>query len=200
MVEFDLRKQSVNQFGFTANTPELIKKYKRLWYEKNRKRIKELYPLRTKECVICGASFRLKDRGSRAKTCGEECSKKNQHNWLKAHGWGKTIDYRLLVIFTLGAKCKQCGFNDIRALQLDHINGEGYKDSRKYGSYSYAYYKDVWKRIQHGSKNFQVLCANCNWIKRARKQEKNQWRSTNRKTFQRLLKQTRGLEQWVICK
>lgn len=31
----------------------------------------------------------------------------------------------------LGNKCCKCGFVDERALQLDHINGDGFKDRKK---------------------------------------------------------------------
>lgn len=57
-----------------------------------------------------------------------------------------------------GAYCKRCGFSDIRALQVDHINGCGTKN-RKIGFY-------LLKEIKDSPHKFQILCANCNWIKR----------------------------------
>lgn len=30
----------------------------------------------------------------------------------------------------------------------------------------YLYFKQVLKDIQNGSENYQLLCANCNWLKR----------------------------------
>lgn len=61
----------------------------------------------------------------------------------------------------LGAKCNHCGFNDIRALQIDHINDDGYKD-RKKGIVGY----ELLSKILNNIDNYQILCANCNWIKR----------------------------------
>jgi hypothetical protein len=58
-------------------------------------------------------------------------------------------------------KCVQCGFSDIRALQIDHINGGGGKHFRESVS-SARYYKEMLVYPE----NYQILCANCNWIKR----------------------------------
>jgi hypothetical protein len=57
--------------------------------------------------------------------------------------------------------CIQCGFDDIRAIQIDHINGGGLKDFKNSTS-STEYYKNM---LIHPEK-YQLLCANCNWIKR----------------------------------
>lgn len=65
----------------------------------------------------------------------------------------------------LGSKCVMCGFSDRRALQIDHINGGGSKERKiKYGRSAFDY---ILKEILGGSKKYQILCANCNWIKRA---------------------------------
>lgn len=69
--------------------------------------------------------------------------------------------YRLLVLGLLGCKCKICGFSDYRALQIDHVDGGGCKEKRV-GNKNKYYYNELLK----GSKKYQLLCANCNWIKR----------------------------------
>lgn len=67
-----------------------------------------------------------------------------------------------------GKRCVICGFSDIRALQFDHINGDGYKERRKCAiTYYYKYINDP----ELAKKKFQVLCANCNWIKRYENKE-----------------------------
>lgn len=64
-------------------------------------------------------------------------------------------------VFTLlGGQCFLCSFNDHRALQIDHINSDGAADRKTYSGISYLNY--VIKNIE----KFQLLCANCNWIKR----------------------------------
>jgi len=71
---------------------------------------------------------------------------------------------RTAVFDILGARCSKCGFSDIRALQIDHINGGGSKQ-RKVNGGRYIY-SLVLRNIEEGKNDYQILCANCNWIKR----------------------------------
>ena len=62
-------------------------------------------------------------------------------------------------------KCVRCGFSDKRALQFDHINGGGVKERKSFGRDNNMlchYLRDP----ELARKTFQVLCANCNWIKK----------------------------------
>jgi len=65
-----------------------------------------------------------------------------------------------------GSKCVRCGFDDIRALHVDHINGGGGK-IRKEGRHGLF---ELWKITRDdplmARETFQLLCANCNSIKR----------------------------------
>jgi hypothetical protein len=67
------------------------------------------------------------------------------------------------IIDLLGGKCSRCGFDDYRALQIDHVEGGGRKEIESLKS-SYLFH--VIKEIKAGSKKYQCLCANCNWIKK----------------------------------
>jgi hypothetical protein len=78
-------------------------------------------------------------------------------------------DVHKRAIEVLGGKCIKCGFIDIRALQIDHIHGGGLKELRKNGNYA-IYYKIV-KDPEKAKEDYQVLCANCNWIKRFENKE-----------------------------
>ena len=69
------------------------------------------------------------------------------------------------IIKLLGDKCKRCNFTDFRALQIDHVHGNGNKE-RKETKTTRVYYPTILKKIKAGSKDYQVLCANCNWIKK----------------------------------
>lgn len=60
------------------------------------------------------------------------------------------------------ACCGRCGFSDSRALQIDHIDGCG-AASRKQRQHTRLYLDIVRGR---NTVPVQVLCANCNWIKR----------------------------------
>lgn len=72
---------------------------------------------------------------------------------------------RLLLIKLLGNKCVKCGFDDWRALQIDHIHGGGNKE-RKKRKHMDSYYKSIIESVKRGEKKYQLLCANCNWIKK----------------------------------
>jgi len=75
----------------------------------------------------------------------------------------------------LGGKCSHCGFNDSRALQIDHVHGNGADDRREFGEAFYT--KNFLKRVMAAPGMYQVLCANCNWIKRAERGESRKIRS-----------------------
>lgn len=69
-----------------------------------------------------------------------------------------------LEVFTkLGSKCVRCGFSDSRALQIDHVTGSGSTERRSLNGIPYL--NKVLKVIDAGI--YQLLCANCNWIKRS---------------------------------
>lgn len=71
-----------------------------------------------------------------------------------------------------GVNCATCGFADWRALQIDHRNGGGHREQRDRG-FTLTAASDLWKfrawikaNPDEAKKRYQVLCANCNWIKR----------------------------------
>ncbi len=69
----------------------------------------------------------------------------------------------------LGNKCIKCGFFDKRALQIDHINGGGRIERIKYNTKDF--HRVVLKSIKNKEKKYQLLCDNCNWIKRYENKE-----------------------------
>lgn len=80
---------------------------------------------------------------------------------------------RLLVLSRLSKgslKCAKCDFSDIRALQIDHINGGGNKERKELGIRKY-YNKLLALPDEELFKSYQVLCANCNAIKQREKEE-----------------------------
>lgn len=73
------------------------------------------------------------------------------------------IRNRLLAMIKLGAKCRNCpwGVCDPRALQFDHING---LSGKKRIPNCYMYREIIHDKAPENC--YQLLCANCNWIKR----------------------------------
>ncbi len=70
---------------------------------------------------------------------------------------------RSLVIALLGGKCVRCGFTDERALQIDHINFVGKNRETLMVRF---------RNIMSGkTANYQLLCANCNAIKKHENRE-----------------------------
>ena len=68
--------------------------------------------------------------------------------------------FRLKALKELGGKCKRCGFSDWRALEIDHINGGGGKEWTNINR------KTRYEMVTKNPERYQVLCANCNTIKK----------------------------------
>lgn len=64
-----------------------------------------------------------------------------------------------------GAKCTECGFNGMAALQFDHIYNDGAKDRKRFNSHN-SFLKYYVTHEDEAKEKLQVLCANCNWMKR----------------------------------
>ena len=138
------------------------KAYKHEWY------------LRHREKIIAKAKrYRIKN-SEKIKDAKAVYYKKNKESIKR-----KNSAYQMDRVSTLrrslfnllgGPTCVQCGFTDIRALQFDHKNGGGRKESkedevlRSHGRC--ALYLRYLKDPGRAKATLQILCANCNWIKR----------------------------------
>lgn len=72
-----------------------------------------------------------------------------------------TKELRLEILYNLGAFCRCCGYNnDIRALQIDHVEGGGGEE--KAIKSRHRYYLDILNDLGGG---YQILCANCHMLK-----------------------------------
>ena len=71
---------------------------------------------------------------------------------------------REAVFAKLGNLCARCGFADPRALQIDHVFGQGTAEriGRKRGGKDVGHYLEI---LADTTGRYQVLCANCNMIK-----------------------------------
>ena len=79
----------------------------------------------------------------------------------------RNAGHKILAFQLLGDKCAKCGFSDVRALQIDHINGDGVTERKQLRSIG------IRRKISMTgvTTGYQLLCANCNWIKRAENNE-----------------------------
>jgi hypothetical protein len=64
--------------------------------------------------------------------------------------------------------CAMCGESRSACLSIDHINGGGTQHLRKVGSGSAFYW---WLRKHNYPEGFQVLCMNCQYVKRVMNNE-----------------------------
>ena len=101
-------------------------------------------------------------RAVHGERCCKKCSNKRVAH-VKKHGYDKA---RISLIIKLGSICNRCGYSDIRALQIDHINGHGRQDVKSKGGH--RQYIRILDRmpLDELKLNYQLLCANCNYIKR----------------------------------
>jgi len=83
----------------------------------------------------------------------------DKESWKK-HSREKIRKTRTEVVEKMGGKCVNCGYDNNKALQVDHINGGGGKERKIYG---WKY----WKMLNNlaDTNEYQLLCANCHAIK-----------------------------------
>jgi len=68
-------------------------------------------------------------------------------------------------------KCNRCNMNDIRVLTLDHINGGGNAHRKQVGNSTYFRLIQQYKKTNQWEDGYQVLCMNCQFIKRCENNE-----------------------------
>src|ERR1017187_3575099 len=94
--------------------------------------------------------------------------RENVNAYMIPYGREWRRDRRRKAVAILGGKCVRCGFDDDRALQIDHRHGGGNQERKAKGILSSV------NRVLVGDYgDLQLLCANCNWIKRAENNETN---------------------------
>lgn len=129
------------------------------------------YRAENKDVVRAKEREYRKANKERLSESARQCRLRNRDKYLEADRISSVQRRRRIrdaVIQHLGGRCVKCGFADTRALQIDHVNGGGTKDHTEKKSVS-SYYQRVMASAPN--KDFQLLCANCNQIKRYEMQE-----------------------------
>lgn len=101
---------------------------------------------------------------------------RERYNAMK-YEYRDRVKHEVIAHYSNGtSKCGTCGFADIRALCIDHINDDGAAHRKQLGisgrSSSGGNSYEVLKREGYPS-GLQVLCANCNLIKEIDRKNKN---------------------------
>lgn len=138
--------------------------YQKEYYERNKERIKERSRKYWKDHRDEGIKKRKEYYNKNKDKCLKSVKeyKENNRDKVIQYQRNKNHEERKELLNLLGSKCVKCGYNDWRALQIDHINGGGRKEILNFGS---KYRKIIKQKIIEGSKDYQILCANCNRIK-----------------------------------
>ena len=127
-------------------TPEKAAKYQRIYHKKNKTKL-DSYAKEWNKTTGYGKKRYQADKEN-----------------MKAKAREYNFRTRAAIFELLGKVCGRCGFEDMRALQIDHVNGGGSKENKSLiGVTKYTY---ILKKVADGSTDYQILCANCNWIKR----------------------------------
>lgn len=155
--------------------------------------------METKHCARCATT----------KPVTEFFSNRARHDGLSGYcrpcqtsaNNGRQATQRVKVLDALGGPvCKRCGFSDTRALVIDHIDGGG-NQHRKDSVSSWVMNKYA---LEHLSE-FQVLCCNCNQIKR---HENDEWggkayvakvQATRREVAPRVGRWARDFDACIEC-
>jgi hypothetical protein len=148
---------------------EQQKAYMKNWH-KNHKKEDEAYYLKNKEHIATRSKDYNEKHKEKKKVYDKEYAKEYMPEYLRTANAKRRIE----IIQLLGSKCANpynlphpdwC--NSPECLQVDHINGGGYKERHRFKS-PYSLYKYILEQIKEGSPFYQLLCANCNWIKRSK--------------------------------
>lgn len=81
------------------------------------------------------------------------------------------VKVRVLSHYSPSLTCQRCGFSDLRALTIDHVNGQGNIHRRQLGLGSrggHTFY--AWLVRAGFPEGYQVLCMNCQFIEYQQRQ------------------------------
>ena len=158
----DFNKSNIRKRGVQDYCKKCLRRYRekhqhqiRIWNKSYREEHKEDFSAYLKK-------YRVENREKIVQLRREyeqknkEKNNKYRRDWIR-NSWKALRDK---IITNYGGMCARCGFPDWRALQIDHIYGGGSREKK-----NYQYYKNLATQKMDNNK-YQLLCANCNWIKR----------------------------------
>lgn len=130
-----------------------------------RSKLSNNFKLGETKCSICGEVLTEDNTYLYQKKRHDKFCKKCYCKLSNDRAGKRLIKVYERIFSILGTSCSKCGFSNPRALQIDHIRGGGnVQRKRMGGSTFYTYLSKLPAEELRAS--YQVLCANCNWIKR----------------------------------
>lgn len=106
-------------------------------------------------CRNCG-------KPTKTRFCTPECQKEfwNKYENSSAPKQKRIWERKIELIKSLGGKCSHCGNDDLRVLDINHID-RSQKHTYKTGNYNWAHRLKDWEK---NKENIEILCANCHRI------------------------------------
>jgi hypothetical protein len=144
--------------------PEKYRAYERGHYHKNQNQI--LANLRDRWKNDSKFKLRKQAANKKQRSTREFKDKRNLREKKLREYWRDE-----LINVLEGYICKKCGYKISKIpLQIDHIKGKGRRERRKNSDTS-RYYKKYALEPERARRELQVLCANCNQIKKFENKE-----------------------------
>jgi hypothetical protein len=92
--------------------------------------------------------------------------RKNHRVELRAKKRAVRVALKAEVLARYGTVCAECGFDDPRALQIDHVENNGAEERKRLGGQNFSGWRFYqWLKSQGWPEGYQTLCANHNAIK-----------------------------------
>ena len=98
--------------------------------------------------------------------------KKYHKSWYQEVGKKREaqarIDIKLETLTHYGngrLACMMCGESRLACLSLDHIDGSGCQERKRFGSSRYGYKFYLYLKKSNYPKGYQTLCMNCQFVK-----------------------------------
>ncbi len=146
---------------YAQDNKEQIREYHKKYYQANKGKLRKQQKARY-DIIKDNPDRKLREYKRRRQWWEEN---KELHRGIARTAWHKLKKEVLIYYSNREMRCAKCGFADIRALSLDHIGGGGCEHRRQIKNF-YS-----WLRKNGYPRGYQVLCMNCQFIKRAENNE-----------------------------
>lgn len=151
-------KNCTKKDGLAVQCKNCTSRYSKRYYRANRTQIKR----RVK-------AYRDSARGRKVRSAATKTYRKRLRRKVLEHLGGRCSSRTCGWVNGDGSR----GCTDVRALQIDHPKGGGTEERNRLSNSHSSFYRIVLK-AKKGT--YQLLCANCNWIKRWVNKEGYHWK------------------------
>lgn len=120
---------------------------------------------------FCKNTKRKEGRSNTCRSCGRESTRRWRENHKEECNaidrvYRRKLKETILLHYGNGKlACVNCGYNNLKALSVDHIEGQGKAHRDKLG-YNHGIGFYLWLKREGFPEGYQTLCMNCQWEKR----------------------------------